>query len=257
MDDLAGNTDLHIHLLPGLDDGPADMEGSLALLAEAWKAGTRRFCATPHAGEGQPAWERADAERLAGQLSARAAAAGFPAEIRWGAETALSPEILEQGKAGRLVTLGGSRYLLLETPGSTLPPGFADFLFRFRATGLVPVLAHPERCEELQRDPKRMRPLIASGALVQITAGSLCGEAGRSAKKASSAFLKEGWVHAIASDGHGDPPRLLDLSEAARAAEAILGDGEKAVHLVTLGPWRLMGGGGEARGTKPNPKSNM
>jgi protein-tyrosine phosphatase len=240
--DSGGYADLHIHLLPGLDDGPADMEESLALLAEAWKAGTRRFCATPHAGGAAAGWAWSEAERLATDLAALGAKAGFPAEIRLGSEIALSPEILEEGRAGRLRTLGGSRYVLIETPVESLPPSYADFLFRFRSTGLVPVLAHPERCAELHRDPRRMRPLVAAGALVQITAGSVAGEEGRDARNASRAFLQEGWVHAIASDGHGSVPRLLDLGRAAREAAAVLRDEAKALHLVTSGPWRMMGG---------------
>ncbi len=235
-------TDLHIHLLPGMDDGPADMEESLALLRQAFEAGTRRFCATPHFGPPHGFWERRRARRLVEDLEARAAEAGWPAEIRLGAEVSLFPEIVEEARKGTLPALGSGKYLLLETPAGVLPPHFPEFLFRFRSTGLVPVLAHPERTEVFWRHPERMRDLVGAGALIQVTAGSLVGEGGRKVRRTARRFLEAGWVHALASDGHGVPARLLDLSEAEREAAGLLKDPARARQLVTEGPWRLMGG---------------
>jgi len=238
-------TDIHIHLLPGLDDGPADWEESLALLKSAWAAGTRRFCATPHFEPSYGTWSEENALALVEELSHRAASEGFPAEIRLGAEVALFPEIVEASSSGSLPSLGGSRYVLLESPAGVLPPNFPEFIFRFRASGGVPVLAHPERTDEFIRKPARMRAVVAAGALVQITAESLTGGAGKRVRRTARAFLEEGWVHAVASDGHGPTVhRLIDLGEAERELRKVIGDEGMARHLVTDGPLRLMGGAG-------------
>ena len=249
MADEVPYTDIHIHLLPGLDDGPRDLDESLDLLKSCWQAGTRHFCATPHFSSPDEAWDLEEAKALLNALRFRAVEEGMSADLRLGAEIALFPEILEAGTRGELPTLGGSRYVLLEAPPMVLPPHFPDFLYRFRRTGLIPLLGHPERSEALIRRPERMREIVAAGCLVQVTAGSVMGEWGRKVRRAARTFLREGWVHAVASDGHGTPVRACDLAAVEREVTAVLKDPLGARHLVSEGPLRLMGG----TGGKPPP----
>ncbi|MHC4780590.1 MAG: tyrosine-protein phosphatase [Planctomycetota bacterium] len=234
--------DLHIHLLPGLDDGPEDLDGSLDLLRACWRGGTRYFCATPHYSSGDESWEVSEAKRRLAELKARAAEEGLEVDVRLGAEVAIHPELLDGQYIERLPTLGGSRYILLEAPPIVLPPNLPRFLYRFRETGLIPVLAHPERTEALVRDPGRMREITAAGCLIQVTAGSLVGEWGRKVRKTAHTFLREGWVHVVATDGHGRPARLCDLSVAEKEAASVMKDAARARTLVWDTPLRLMGG---------------
>jgi protein-tyrosine phosphatase len=237
--------DVHIHLLPGLDDGPQDFDESLDLLRSCWRAGTRHFCATPHFSPPDETWALEEAKTHLDALHRRAVEEGMSPDLRLGAEIALFPEILEAGIRGELPTLGGSRYVLLEAPPAVLPPHFPEFLYRFRSTGLVPLLGHPERTEALVRNPDRMREIVAAGCLVQVTAGSLMGEWGRKVRRVTRTFLREGWIHAVASDGHGTPVRTCDLAVVERELAAVLKDPRRARHLVTEGPLRLMGGAGK------------
>ncbi|MEZ0285148.1 MAG: CpsB/CapC family capsule biosynthesis tyrosine phosphatase, partial [Thermoleophilia bacterium] len=163
--------DLHAHLLPGLDDGPASLAASVEMARAAHEAGIGTVVCTPHMSERYPTEPGAVVEAV--RLLAEALeAAGVALEVVPGAEIALphvariDDDELRQASLG-----GGGRCLLLEMPFQgwplTLPALLADLEIR----GYGVIIAHPERAEAIQRAPDRMRDLVGRGALVQLTAG--------------------------------------------------------------------------------------
>ena len=202
--------DLHSHILPGLDDGPATMEGSLELARAAVAAGTRTILATPHIHH-DPRIDPALIAAGIDALRAALAAAEIPLEVLPGGEIAISRLSDLDDDMLRALALGGGPYVLVESPFSPAVGDFEPMVLDLHARGHRVLLAHPERCPAFQRDPPRLEALVDAGALVQITAGSMAGGFGSSVRRFTTTLLREGLVHVVASDAHDNlrrPPGL-------------------------------------------------
>jgi len=193
--------DLHAHVLPGLDDGPPTLEASLAQARAAVAAGTRVVAATPHVdhtfGLG-PERIRPAVAALRGAL----AAAGIPLDVRPGGEIALArlPELDDAFL--REVALGGGPWLLVEVPFTPGAETLEPLVEELHDRGHRVLLAHPERSAAIQRDPDRLARLVESGALAQVTAGSLTGAFGEPVRRFAHRLVRDGLVQVAASDTH-------------------------------------------------------
>jgi protein-tyrosine phosphatase len=198
--------DLHCHVLPGIDDGPRTIEDSVALARAAVAAGTRTIVATSHV-----SWEypnRADTlAQLVAELGRRLSDEGLALEIRAGAEIAMTR--LPDTPADELsrLTLGGSRWLLVEPPFTLASTGLDVLVADLHDRGYRVVLAHPERCPAFHRDRAMLETLVGSGALGSVTAGSLAGRFGKAVRRFSLELMRDGLVHNVASDAHDDSHR--------------------------------------------------
>ncbi|MGA9313775.1 MAG: CpsB/CapC family capsule biosynthesis tyrosine phosphatase [Solirubrobacteraceae bacterium] len=209
--------DLHTHVLPGIDDGPETIEGSLALARAAVADGTRVMVATPHVN-----WHHHNnAEtiaRLTAELNERLSAEGVALEIRTGAEVAMTRvEDIDPHELERL-RLGGGPWLLLEPPFTPIVTGLDGVVMALQSTGHRVLLAHPERCPALHREPRIVESLVRGGVLTSVTAGSLAGRFGGQVRRFARHLLEQGLVHNVASDAHDAtkrPPCMsADLEEA-------------------------------------------
>ena len=212
--------DLHSHVLPGIDDGAATLDDSLEIARAAVADGVSILAATPHVREDHPT---SPAEMLArvAALRARLVAEGIELELVPGGEIAVPMLETHTTATLRRFGLGGNpAYLLVETPYHSWPLSMPQLLFDVRLAGITPVLAHPERNPDIQRDPELLRPLVDSGVLVQLTAASL-DERGRGTVKATARrLLQDGLAHLLASDAHRPGTRAVGMS----AALAAIGD---------------------------------
>jgi len=210
-----GVIDLHCHLLPGIDDGPATAEGAVALAQALVAAGITRVVATPHVdahygntADGiHAAWVA-----LAGELERRR----VPLEVLSGGELdLLTAAALDAGELGRLA-FGRGGTLLVECPLSPLMPQFEQLVGELQAQGHPLLLAHPERSPVFQRDADLLRRLVARGAYASLTASSLTGRFGRTAAKYAKWALDEGLAHDVSTDAHDTTRRPPVLAEPLR-----------------------------------------
>jgi protein-tyrosine phosphatase len=213
--------DIHAHILPGLDDGPITIEESLVMAQTAARDGTDVIVATPHYRDmelehqsGTVVRELADtlnASLRSDALSMNTRAIRIFTGMTNRIDTAL-PDLVDSENA---ITLNRTRFLLVEPPYNRLPTYVEDVFGRLLTQRLVPVLAHPERNVEFQRNPKRLQRLVEEGVIVQIATGSLTGQHGANAKRAAEQFIRRGMAHVVASEMHANiSPRSPILSEA-------------------------------------------
>jgi protein-tyrosine phosphatase len=212
--------DLHCHLLPGIDDGPDDIEGAIALARAAASAGTQTLVATPHIDH----WWHVEPAMLperAAEVRAALAAAGVEMAVAVSGEIALTRLVELTDDELAALSLGPARHLLLEAPLSPGAGHFDPVLLAMQDRGWRVLLAHPERCPAFLRRPERLERLLEAGVLVQVTAGSLAGQFGNEILKTTVRWIEAGWVHVVASDAHDAyrrPPGLLEPIERAGLA---------------------------------------
>ncbi|MGX6428797.1 tyrosine-protein phosphatase [Levilactobacillus yonginensis] len=219
-----GLIDVHIHLLPAIDDGPQNHELALQLAEMVVAQGITHAVLTPHhlqADYDNPKWrvqEHVVAFQSALQL------AGIPLTVFPGQEVHMTGDLLNHLAADDLLFLDAvGTYLLLELPATHVPLYTEDLLFQLTLRGIIPVLAHPERHPVLQREPERLERLMRLGCLLQVTAGSYLGMFGRAAQKLASHLLVSVPGVLLASDAHDDLRRPCVMAAAFQQLEVAVG----------------------------------
>ena len=199
----ASFSDIHCHLLPGIDDGARDLTASLAMAQMAVADGTQTIIVTPHQ-LGNFAHNRGDDIRArTAALQSELDAAGIPLTILPGGDVRIEEGMVAGLLAGDVMTLGDhGRHVLLELPHETYLP-LEGLLAELKRHGIVGILSHPERNRGLLHAPELLPELVDGGCLMQVTAGSLVGTFGPDSQQLGEWMVRQGLVHFIASDGHG------------------------------------------------------
>ncbi|HEX9997427.1 MAG TPA: CpsB/CapC family capsule biosynthesis tyrosine phosphatase [Abditibacterium sp.] len=198
--------DLHCHILPAWDDGPKSVEQVLRMIERARKSGIETIVATPHVGRAFKGVEHSatsipeGVKRLQEELDARE----IKIKIVPGAEILLgSVDLLSNKGVLPEWTVGNAgKYVLVESPYRSWPDFGNNLLYELMLRGVRPIIAHPERYVDVQKDISKIEGAVSQGALLQITAGSVLGQTGKEMSNCSARLLDAGWVHLVASDAH-------------------------------------------------------
>lgn len=237
--------DLHCHILPGLDDGARTLEESLEMCRISFHDGIRTIVATPHALSGIYQNDRLTILSKVQELNKalhRLLSPAISLEIIPGADVHFSAKVVAHLHRGKALTIGeGGKFLLLEFPSQDIPSHAEVVIFELIASGVTPIISHPERNWEIAQRPKRYYNLLRMGCLGQVTAMSLTGGFGREMREVAERLLKNRLVQVIASDGHSPHERPPALSSAVEAAAKILGE-EEARKMVTTYPQAILAG---------------
>jgi protein-tyrosine phosphatase len=196
------------HILWGVDDGPGELDQSIAMLKVAAEHGTSDIVAASRASFEYPFDPSVIAQRV-DEIRARCDSS---IRIHTGCALHFGLGNIRDALANpHTYTINGRTHLLVEFSDVVIPPASEDILSKFRAKGIVPVISHPERNPILQRSPERLQAWISMGCVLQVTARSLSGHFGPIEQRYAWNLLGSGMVHAIASDAHDAfhrPPRL-------------------------------------------------
>jgi protein-tyrosine phosphatase len=239
----AAEADLHCHILPAWDDGPRTLEESLAMAARAAQAGLKTILVTPHVGKSFSSDGERAARDIPGAtelLQREIDERGIPMHLVPGAEITLGaidlPERLEREP---WLTVGGQgHYALVEAPVNHWPDYGDQLLYQILLRKVTPIIAHPERYDNVQRDPTILTQMVNSGALLQITARSLLGDERRS-QRCCVQLLEAGMVSLIASDAHAAKGVLPGETEA-RLSEIV--GAATAQQILVENPRRVLAG---------------
>ena len=202
--------DLHLHVLPEIDDGSSSLEMTASMLARLAEMGVTRLVTTPHLMEPlNPDYHRLVQSTLE---TIRPIATGHGIDLDLGYEHVLVPGLAARLQSGEQSTLAGSSAVLVELPFVGWPQHTESSLFALRVAGYVPILAHPERYIEVQKSPELAIVAGEQGAVLQLTSGSFAGVYGkaveRSARKLLDLAIDRDVVVVLASDAHSDGQRL-------------------------------------------------
>lgn len=221
---MANYIDIHVHILPGMDDGPSTLRESLEMASIAVENGTRIMIATPHCLNGIYVNWRKDILSACRELNFALKKHNILLSVLPGSEVRLDPEIINALEKDQLMTMNDTgRYISLELPDQFVPQATISFINRLKNRNITPIITHPERNPAIQHNVKLLSDLISAGALSQITAGSLTGGFGQHALKCSQKIIKLQMAHFMASDAHSPRARPPDLRAAFKNLSSLAG----------------------------------
>lgn len=208
--------DIHCHILPGLDDGARSMEESIEMAYIAVENGISVVVATPHANQ-RGRFENYCTpymqylfEEFCAQLKIR----NIPLKVLQGMEIYASMDAVKRIQERELCSLAGTSYYLVEFPFHSQQPEMDAFLQKMLRHGYIPVVAHPERYRCVQKYPDIVWNWRNMGCVVQVNAGSICGQFGADCKITAQKLLETAQVDVLASDAHGSSWRVPQMKPA-------------------------------------------
>jgi protein-tyrosine phosphatase len=235
--------DLHCHILPGIDDGPSQMEESLTMADIARSDGIRSILATPHTLNNvffNPFSRVIENVNILRELLSEKK---IDIDLYPGADVHICAGMVERVRKREAGTINDNqRYILIEFPHQILPPGYREELFNLKLNNITPIITHPERHLVLQRRLELLTDLVSMGCLVQITGMSVTGEFGEEAMICAHQLLKRRLAHVVATDAHSASSRPPTLSRAVEVATDILGTYREAEDLVKDRPQAILEG---------------
>ncbi|WP_026838128.1 tyrosine-protein phosphatase [Gillisia sp. JM1] len=204
IDHLEGITDIHNHILPGIDDGAQNVEESIGLLEKFRDLGITKFIATPHImNDYYPNTHETINSALTllkKEISENKSLKNT--EIRFAAEYMMDQNFLELMKTEKLLSLQ-ENMVLVEMSYFQAPINLNDILFKLQTNGYKPVLAHPERYAFYHtKDLSKYEELKNRGCLFQLNTLSLTPHYGTNMQKIAYKLLENGMIDFIGSDTH-------------------------------------------------------
>lgn len=228
-------TDIHQHLIWGIDDGADSRKMMCAMLREAYRQGIKTIVATPHANPGfQPLDMGLCTERLA-EAQSFCESENLGIKVLMGAEVAWTYQTPLALRQGKVPTIGGTDYVLLEFWRNISWHEARDAVKQLTRVGYCPVIAHPERYLAFLQSPKRTLQFRSeTGALLQVNANTILSPRNYWERRFTNYLLKAGVVDAIASDAHNCTNRPINMEEAYQWL-TIHTDATYAYELLTFG----------------------
>ncbi|USK63490.1 tyrosine-protein phosphatase [Peribacillus frigoritolerans] len=207
--------DIHCHILPGVDDGSADMKESLSMARKAVEAGITHLFATPHHLNEKYVNVKSNIIVRVVRLNESLKQNNIPLTIHLGQEVRIHRDIFTSLEKEEILTLNDNgTYLLLELPSGRVPTYTQEVIYELLLKGITPIIVHPERNKELIANHKLLFELVQEGALTQITSGSIIGKFGKSIQSFSNKIIQHNLAHFIATDAHNIGSRGFTLQQA-------------------------------------------
>lgn len=228
---LPFSTDIHCHILPGVDDGSPDAVTSADLVERMQAWGIRRIIASPHVTEcsfeNTPEILDPALEELRSELARR----GNDIVVTRSSENRIDDYFRTLLKAGQITPMPDN-YILVENSFIQEPWQLDQFLYDLRIKGYRPILAHPERYYYYHgRTSTRYDEMHRAGTYFQVNVLSLAGAYGKEEKKVAEQLIEKGYVDFLGTDLHN--ARHADI------IDAYLGGSDARRHFAALAP-RLM-----------------
>ncbi len=213
--------DIHCHILPGVDDGPDNLEYAVKMAKQALACGIDTVIATPHFLNMVYDVDLAAVENATRRLSKALVKQKIGLKVLPGAEIRLLHNTCQSLDKGTLPSLAGSNYYLFELPDIFIKDGILMVLRQLRERDVVPIIAHPERNFTIMKNPGLLKDLESEKAKFQLTGQSILRKNGKLSYKISKDMIGNGVADFIASDGHDLEFRKPSLEKVYKAVTKI------------------------------------
>lgn len=198
---LPYHTDVHCHILPGVDHGAKNIQDAVGLLKADMEMGISRVILTPHVTsetfENTPETLNAAFAKFKEAVEE----AGLDVELHLSAEYRIDDYWQKEYAAGHVIPMPGN-YVLLENSFVQELIGSEQMMFELKCKGYFPILAHPERYPYFIHDRERYEKMHNSNVKFQINLLSLAGYYGHSVQETAKWLVKQGLVDMLGSDIH-------------------------------------------------------
>jgi protein-tyrosine phosphatase len=244
---MAGRVDVHFHVLPGVDDGPATLDESVALIKLALADGTLTIVATPHVCD----IDVAELDERVRELRDELARERLPLEVIGGGEIAADdvPRLTQEALEALAHGPKGARWVLLESPHNGAADAFTAAADELRGRGFGVVIAHPERSAALDHGRgAAVERELALGSWLQVNGMSVMGRYGDTVRRAALQLVAHGQRVILSSDAHS-PTRPPCISDAIRRARSEGVPAERLQIAGDIGPRALLRRGVRAHGS--------
>lgn len=238
--------DIHTHMLPAVDDGAADVGEARLMIEQALAAGTEGIIFTPHMNCSKQRFSCEETKQIFDAFASELEKTGVFLKLWFGGEIKCSFEgihdTIERLKDGRLPTINGTRYVLIEMDYEVDYDDMLNAVRELIRARFIPVMAHVERYDCLNRDSGRIRELIHQGAYIQINAKILMKGRLSRERRWIEKLLGAERVHFVATDCHDSQVRVPgDLAKARDALIDIVGE-EEAYRILEINPQLMLDG---------------
>lgn len=227
--------DIHTHILPNIDDGARSIEEAFNLIKEAKKAGFDAIVSTAHYKEGYYETDTPEREVWVNAIYENLQAKNIDVMLYLGNEIFLSENMIKFLEEGKASTINDTSYVLFEIPLDREPIELYDMIDEMRKSKIVPILAHPERCNYIQKDPEIVYDLIQKGVLMQANFGSIIGQYGRKAQFIVRKLLENDMIHLLGTDVHRENTIYPKIPQILSELDDLIGE-EKVNKLTTINP---------------------
>jgi protein-tyrosine phosphatase len=219
---ITGFCDIHSHILPGVDDGAANLSEALQMLSIAYQEGIRCIVATPHfIADGKNVSVK-ELQEVFAKIEKEAYKISPNFKIYLGHELYHSQDVLSSLQRGDALTINGTKYILVEFLPRASFKDIWNNLHMYLLSGYYPILAHTERYYDLINNSELVGNMIRSGIYIQINISSLMGRNFRTSF--CNKLIKKNWVHFLGTDAHGATSRAPYIKDAAETIRKKHGD---------------------------------
>lgn len=218
-----GLCDMHIHILPGVDDGAGNMETACRMLQKEYDEGVRKIIATPHFRYDMFEPSLDVVEKRFQKVRQAALEIDEDFEVYLGCELHSSSDMVSGLKEGKRLTMAGSRYVLAEFGHADEKDHIWKRLQHLSLHGYIPIVAHLERYKNVRGDIDFAGEIKKMGVCIQVNTDSITGKDGSAPKKFCRNLMKEDLLDFVGTDGHGMKKRVPEIAKCYRQVAKDMG----------------------------------
>lgn len=209
-------TDMHCHIIPGIDDGAQNIEASKRMVELAYNEGIRTILATPHYHPIRGKATENEIQKAYNKLRIYVESNYSDLHIYLGREVYYTSDIIEDIEKRSDLLINNTRYILTEYSTSVDYNYLMTSIDSLIVNGYIPIIAHVERYGCIQKNYRLVEELKSVGALIQVNADSIIGGSGNNIKKVCKSLVENYLVDIIGTDAHNcenRAPRLLKCAD--------------------------------------------